>query len=39
MLYPYSNGKIETKNTHIKAIKRISYGFKTLQNIKKSETE
>ncbi|MBO6315699.1 hypothetical protein EGK50_12405, partial [Enterococcus faecium] len=26
---PYSNGKIEAKNTHIKTMKRVSYGFKS----------
>uniref|UniRef100_UPI0034E936AD transposase n=1 Tax=Enterococcus faecium TaxID=1352 RepID=UPI0034E936AD len=29
MIYPYSNGKIEAKNTHIKTMKRVSYGFKS----------
>ena len=24
MIYPYSNGKIEAKNTHIKTMKRVS---------------
>ena len=32
MIYPYSNGKIEAKNTHIKTLKRISYGFKSFEN-------
>lgn len=30
----YSNGKIENKNTHIKTLKRICYGFKNFQNMK-----
>ncbi|WP_339101632.1 ISL3 family transposase [Candidatus Enterococcus clewellii] len=34
MIYPYSNGKIEAMNTHIKALKRVSYGFKSFQNMK-----
>lgn len=34
MIYPYSNGKIEAKNTHIKTMKRISYGFKSFENMK-----
>lgn len=34
MLYPYSNGKIEAKNTHIKTLKRVSYGFKSFENMK-----
>lgn len=34
MIYPYSNGKIEAKNTHIKTLKRISYGFKSFENMK-----
>ncbi|QMV90179.1 transposase [Enterococcus faecium] len=25
MIYPYSNGKIEAKNTHIKTMKRVSF--------------
>ncbi|VTS76038.1 transposase [Enterococcus hirae] len=29
LIYPYSNGKIEAKNTHIKTIKRVAYGFKS----------
>lgn len=32
MFYPYSNGKIEAKNTHIKALKRASYGVKSFEN-------
>ncbi|MCZ1302772.1 transposase, partial [Enterococcus faecium] len=28
---PYSNGKIEAKNTHIKTMKRVSYGFKNFR--------
>ena len=34
MFYPYSNGKIEAKNTHIKALKRASYGFKSFENMR-----
>lgn len=34
MMYPYSNGKIEAKNTHIKTLKRVSYGFKSFENMK-----
>ncbi|XUD01271.1 transposase [Enterococcus sp. AZ188] len=30
MIYPYSNGKIEAKNTHIKTMKRGAYGFKII---------
>ncbi len=30
----YSNGKIESKNTHIKTLKRVSYGFKNFTNMK-----
>lgn len=34
MIYPYSNGKLEAKNTHIKTLKRVSYGFKSFENMK-----
>lgn len=34
MIYPYSNGKLEAMNTHIKTLKRVSYGFKSFQNMK-----
>ena len=34
MFYPYSNGKIEAKNTHIKALKRASYGVKSFENMR-----
>ncbi|WP_071131276.1 ISL3 family transposase [Enterococcus timonensis] len=34
MKYPYSNGKIEAKNTHIKTLKRNLYGFKSYTNTK-----
>jgi transposase len=34
LLYSYSNGKIEAKNTHIKTLKRVSYGFKSFENMK-----
>ncbi|MFR6602700.1 MAG: transposase, partial [Enterococcus italicus] len=34
MIYPYSNGKIEAKNTHIKTLNRVSYGFKSFENMK-----
>ena len=34
MIYPYSNGKIEAKNTHIKTLKRVSYGFKSFDNMR-----
>lgn len=33
ILYSYSNGKIEAKNTHIKTLKRVSYGFKSFENM------
>lgn len=33
MIYHYSNGKIEVKNTHIKTLNRFSYGFKSFENI------
>lgn len=31
---PYSNGKIEARNTQIKTLKRVSYGFKNYTNMK-----
>ncbi|MDT2806602.1 transposase, partial [Vagococcus lutrae] len=34
LIYPYLNGKIEAKNTHIKTLKRVSYGFKSFENMK-----
>ena len=34
MIYPYTNGKIEAKNTHIKTMKRVSYGFKSFENMR-----
>lgn len=34
MLYPYSNGKIKAKNTLIKTMKRVSYGFESFENMK-----
>lgn len=34
MELPYSNGKIENKNTHIKTLKRVSYGFRNFQNMR-----
>ncbi|WP_288744924.1 transposase, partial [uncultured Enterococcus sp.] len=34
MIYPYSNGKIEAKNTHIKTLKRVAYGFKSFETMK-----
>lgn len=34
LIYPYSNGKLEAKNTHIKTIKRVSYGFKSFRNMR-----
>jgi transposase len=34
MIYPYSNGKIEAKNTHIRTMKRVSYGFKSFENMR-----
>lgn len=34
MIYPYSNGKIEAKNPHIKTMKRVSYGFKSFENMR-----
>lgn len=30
----YSNGKIEAKNTHIKTMKRVSYGFRSFDNMR-----
>ncbi|HIZ54515.1 MAG TPA: ISL3 family transposase [Candidatus Enterococcus avicola] len=32
--YSYSNGKLEAKNTHIKTLKRVSYGFKSYENMR-----
>ncbi|WP_371871932.1 transposase [Vagococcus lutrae] len=34
LIYPYSNAKIEAKNTHIKTLKRVSYAFKSFENMK-----
>lgn len=34
LIYPYSNGKIEAKNTHINTIKRVAYGFQSFENMK-----
>ena len=34
LIYPYSNGKIEAKNTHIKTLKRVSYGFRSYDNMR-----
>lgn len=34
LLYDFSNGKIEAKNTHIKTLKRVSYGFKSFNNMR-----
>ena len=34
LIHPYSNGKIEAKNTHIKTLKRVSYGFKSYGNMR-----
>ncbi|EGO5845135.1 transposase [Enterococcus faecalis] len=34
ILYPYSNGKIDAKIPHIKTMKRISYEFKTFENMR-----
>ncbi|MGX6961738.1 ISL3 family transposase [Vagococcus xieshaowenii] len=34
LIHPYSNGKIEAKNTHIKTLKRVSYGFKSFSNMR-----
>ena len=34
LIYPYSNGKLEAKNTHIKTLKRVSYGFKSFRNMR-----
>ncbi|MGX6969348.1 ISL3 family transposase [Vagococcus bubulae] len=34
LLYDFSNGKIEAKNTHIKTLKRVSYGFKSFSNMR-----
>ncbi|MGH2242516.1 transposase, partial [Enterococcus faecalis] len=34
MIYRYSKDKIEAKNTHIKTLKRVSYGYKLFENIK-----
>ncbi|MDT2888242.1 transposase, partial [Lactococcus lactis] len=30
----FSNGKIEAKNTHIKTLKRVSYGFNSFTNMR-----
>ncbi|MFI3604830.1 transposase, partial [Vagococcus fluvialis] len=32
--YNFSNGKIEAKNTHIKTLKRVSYGFNSFTNMR-----
>ncbi|MDT2813237.1 ISL3 family transposase [Vagococcus carniphilus] len=34
LIYPYSNGKLEAKNTHIKTLKRVFYGFKSFRNMR-----
>lgn len=34
LIYPYSNGSLEAKNTHIKTLKRVSYGFNSFSNMK-----
>ncbi|MGC3595966.1 transposase, partial [Enterococcus faecium] len=34
MIYPYSHGNIEAKNSHIKTMKRVSYGFKSYENMR-----
>ncbi|AQP52862.1 ISL3 family transposase [Vagococcus penaei] len=34
LLYDFSNGKIEAKNTHIKTLKRVSYGFKSFNTMR-----
>ncbi len=34
IIYPYSNGKIEAKNTHIKTMKRVAYRFKSFENMR-----
>ncbi|NRE63289.1 transposase, partial [Enterococcus faecium] len=34
MIYTYSNRKIEEKNTHIKTMKRVFYGFKSIENMR-----
>ena len=34
IIYPYSNGKVQAKNTHIKTLKRVSYGFKSYENMR-----
>lgn len=34
LIYPYSNGKLEAKSTHIKTLKRVSYNFKSFRNIR-----
>ena len=34
LIHPHSNGKIEAKNTHIKTLKRVSYGFKSFSNMR-----
>lgn len=35
IVYPYSNGYTEGKNNKIKVLKRISYGFRTIKNLRK----
>nr|WP_268760904.1 transposase [Enterococcus sp. RIT-PI-f] len=32
--FQLTNGKIEAKNTHIKTMKRGSYGFKSFENMR-----
>ena len=34
LIHPYSNGKVEAKNTHIKTLKRVSYGFKSYESMR-----
>ncbi|WP_195904769.1 transposase, partial [Enterococcus faecium] len=31
---PYSNAKIENLHTHIKALKRVAYGFRSFRKMK-----
>lgn len=33
LIYPYSYGKIEAKNPHIKTVKHVAYGLKSFENM------
>nr|WP_240815228.1 transposase [Enterococcus faecium] len=34
MIYPYSNGKNRSENTHIKTMKQVSLQFKSFENMR-----